>query len=152
MRGEKINFTFYKAISQGSPPLARGKVHTGISTGASGGITPAYAGKSLDAASASSFARDHPRLRGEKLIFNYYERNVSGSPPLTRGKVIRCKDNPPIRGITPAYAGKRNPLSINNIRIGDHPRLRGEKLTAMYAALMGGGSPPLTRGKGDRQP
>ena len=49
---------------------------------------------------------DHPRSRGENVIFMLDEIQIEGSPPLTRGKqgfdVSRDTDT----RITPAHAGK----------------------------------------------
>ena len=56
-------------------------------------ITPAYAGKSRIAAGACLQRRDHPRLCGEKPVKFLLVALGAGSPP-------------PMRGITPAYAGK----------------------------------------------
>ena len=71
------------------------------------GITPAYAGKSLNSTLILFMIKDHPRLCGEK--FHTPEKYVFtlGSPPPMRGKASKqlkpfLKDR-----ITPAYAGKR---------------------------------------------
>ena len=45
----------------------RGKEIIGRSLSISFGITPAYAGKSVETARRDRNARDHPRLCGEKL-------------------------------------------------------------------------------------
>ena len=50
-------------------------------------------------------------------------------------------------GITPAYAGKSAALAVGAIRLGDHPRVCGEKPTGNNAAAAGAGSPPRMRGK-----
>ena len=71
--------------------------------------------------------QDHPRLRGEKNIFDEKALPEAGSPPLTRGKEqARLHDNS-YNGITPAYAGKRFWRRIWQRMVEDHPRLRGEK-------------------------
>ena len=73
------------------------------------GITPAYAGKSGSACLRCSDAEDHPRLCGEKPLQVMTELVSMGSPPPMRGKEKSfgfCDLEP---GITPAYAGKRNP-------------------------------------------
>ena len=49
--------------------------------------------------------------------------------------------------ITPAYAGKRNPVYAGIIRWGDHPRLCGEKISMIEDVLGCVGSPPPMRGK-----
>ena len=66
MGGEKLPRKFTKAANPGSPPHGRGKVNLSILEGADTGITPAWAGKSMQAALRSSSAGDHPRMGGEK--------------------------------------------------------------------------------------
>ena len=93
---------------------------------------------------------DHPRLRGEKCNLLYTLTDEEGSPPLTRGKVkARLTIPEPIR-ITPAYAGKRYLQIHRKDEYGDHPRLRGEKSSMLPITTASAGSPPLTRGKVDR--
>ena len=50
------------------------------------GITPAYAGKSLEPRSRSSKKRDHPCVCGEKPVKISALRTVAGSPLRMRGK------------------------------------------------------------------
>ena len=49
-------------------------------------ITPAYAGKSFIPAVQSEFAKDHPRLCGEKPYAKKTDLTAYGSPPPMRGK------------------------------------------------------------------
>ena len=111
------------------------------------GITPAYAGKSLQPETVIQIRRDHPRLCGEKPLFAGVFQHVQGSPPPMRGK-----DNLKIfefvaRRITPAYAGKRNHFSIYHAGNRDHPRLCGEKEENTQLSRGSAGSPPPMRGK-----
>ena len=50
-------------------------------------------------------------------------------------------------GITPAYAGKRNPGQRRRPAAQDHPRVCGEKSTAIGKVRSKRGSPPRMRGK-----
>ena len=111
-------------------------------------ITPAYAGKSAKRIRLPSLLRDHPRLRGEKVVLENPVTYRQGSPPLTRGKDKNATRAIFGGRITPAYAGKRQKYRVNDGRRGDHPRLRGEKEIPASMAKTGDGSPPLTRGKG----
>ena len=94
LRGEKYIFGMVWGGKKGSPPLARGKASLAVLTAALAGITPACAGKRPVKPFYKIFAKDHPRLRGEK-------KDRTAIPK--KGK-----------GITPACAGKRlkNPLKI----------------------------------------
>ena len=64
--GEKSISCWKRSMPVGSPPHGRGKVNLSILEGADTGITPAWAGKSMQAALRSSSAGDHPRMGGEK--------------------------------------------------------------------------------------
>ena len=75
---------------------------------------------------------------------------ILGSPPHTRGKdssitvLIAC-----LR-ITPAHAGKSSTTYLFLLRSMDHPRTRGEKFLFRIFGTLCIGSPPHTRGKGQR--
>ena len=64
-----------------------------------------------------------------------------------RGKDIIHLTKPPIRGITPAYAGKRKQSVLIIVLTSDHPRVCGEKSGNLFWSNDGGGSPPRMRGK-----
>ena len=91
------------------------------------GITPAYAGKSLDLKWKAKKQQDHPRLCGEKV-------KNSG--------VEELEDR-----ITPAYAGKSEKARNCDVFTGDHPRLCGEKSAFQRFRFLRRGSPPPMRGK-----
>ena len=76
---------------------------------------------------ADEEGRDHPRMRGEKLMLLYNMRRVKGSPPHARGKAICNAQSCGKKGITPACAGKSCDIVNQSIDLGDHPRMRGEK-------------------------
>ena len=65
-----------------------------------------------------------------------------------RGKVVHTKLHRGIFRITPAYAGKSSSSFSSNSGLKDHPRLCGEKPTAITHARAMPGSPPPMRGKG----
>ena len=96
--------------------------------GFSGGITPAYAGKSGHKRRLQSDRWDHPHICGEKAAECIDTGVKLGSPPRMRGKVKRQQATAP--------PGQ------------DHPRVCGEKETAMNADVTSTGSPPRMRGKG----
>ena len=84
--GEKVFPAVEKLLMLGSPPPMRGKVYTSLYIWVSGGITPAYAGKSFLFACLMMLTKDHPRLCGEKGYSVYQIGNATGSPPPMRGK------------------------------------------------------------------
>ena len=84
--GEKLLIFLLQFDDVGSPPPMRGKVHAVQTCPVQCGITPAYAGKSLSAASRSRKIRDHPRLCGEKVVQPLDTSMTAGSPPPMRGK------------------------------------------------------------------
>ena len=127
LRGEKNLPTLHFLHILGSPPLARGKVKAQLYLDDAFGITPACAGKSRSLNLLSLFCRDHPRLRGEKLLPALHQVPTQGSPPLARGKVNVAVRFRSVIGITPACAGK-SVIQVMIVAHGkDHPRLRGEK-------------------------
>ena len=65
-----------------------------------------------------------------------------------RGKVSKPLDVIGTPGITPAYAGKSPFLYKRRSCDRDHPRLCGEKTTALRESRSLWGSPPPMRGKG----
>ena len=147
LRGEKHANALLDDDDEGSPPLTRGKVLNPGSNAASARITPAYAGKSALSLAYPTNARDHPRLRGEKAVVSFNSCRHSGSPPLTRGKAQGFHHLRRNIRITPAYAGKRDRLTLWLGTAWDHPRLRGEKFSDVEYIIYDEGSPPLTRGK-----
>ena len=131
----------------GSPPRMRGKgtdtwYHLSFLR-----ITPAYAGKSACAEKTTAPSRDHPRVCGEKLFFVRLYPNAQGSPPRMRGKATPTRWNARTKGITPAYAGKSDPDTLECTHKRDHPRVCGEKLRGAVRFSTAIGSPPRMRGK-----
>ena len=93
----------------GSPPPMRGKAEKDLAESELLRITPAYAGKRADRRRCPDPAQDHPRLCGEKAVRLSCRLCNPGSPPPMRGKVKVLLVEFVVRGITPAYAGKRYP-------------------------------------------
>ena len=126
----------------------RGKVNLNGNLLIGGGITPAYAGKSVRRRCRGRCRRDHPRMCGEKFTRFVLQKTPYGSPPRMRGKVCVVAHDVRFKGITPACAGKRfSTPSIPQTRE-DHPRTCGEKSAAICVELGFMGSPPRMRGKG----
>ena len=64
-----------------------------------------------------------------------------------RGKVTIAGYEVDVKGITPAYAGKRLCLSLSFAPLWDHPRVCGEKCIPLTRGHGRQGSPPRMRGK-----
>ena len=125
----------------------RGKDTNDANTGATVGITPAYAGKSCRSPQGAGRAWDHPRVCGEKMMATAEAKAMEGSPPRMRGKVVADCGPKNTARITPAYAGK-SLILINAIRSPpDHLRVCGEKCCVVHVFVPEEGSPPRMRGK-----
>ncbi len=109
--GEKQPEHWFHAVCRGSPPPMRGKAILSSGIPMFKRITPAYAGKRSSCACGGGSSRDHPRLCGEKSKSICSALAMSGSPPPMRGKVLTLLSIFNFPGITPAYAGKRSPMS-----------------------------------------
>ena len=126
--GEKGAGVYGYARFQGSPPRVRGKEKDWRGNGGHFGITPACAGKRPRSSKQCFRYRDHPRVCGEKLPLSLKKLGESGSPPRVRGKGGQVLQGNRRAGITPACAGKRNPLLRHVGNMQDHPRVCGEKM------------------------
>ena len=109
--GEKPKPSSAPSLFVGSPPRMRGKEKSAHEPRRKHRITPAYAGKSTGSSTSSYGTEDHPRVCGEKLLPFAFHRILVGSPPRMRGKGKNTDRSERTAGITPAYAGKRLPLS-----------------------------------------
>ena len=124
----------------GSPPHMRGKGSFDKMAVSCLGITPAYAGKSVNRYHDYFSSRDHPRICGEKDLSKNFILPELGSPPHMRGKGIKpCYQRVTV-GITPAYAGKSLQSLGFHLQCGEKPVGRGS--CRLYR-----GSPPHMRGK-----
>ena len=145
--GEKDGATEIVKPGAGSPPRVRGKERRAAGDVAQDGITPACAGKSLLSEAWNCKARDHPRVCGEKTEQDVLHYIKKGSPPRVRGKASEFEPAGVGDGITPACAGKSRTGGRPVFTDGDHPRVCGEKFSALHMVLVVAGSPPRVRGK-----
>ena len=125
----------------------RGKDANGLNMLSNLGITPAYAGKRPSRLRRDHERRDHPRVCGEKKLAEFEDETGEGSPPRMRGKDFWHYADNYSKGITPAYAGKRQFWHPVPPVPEDHPRVCGEKCRVDFGILRGLGSPPRMRGK-----
>ena len=128
MRGEKSELDAVDWYYMGSPPRARGKAVIWCYRLMWMRITPACAGKSTTKFMRLLSARDHPRVRGEKLTIKPMPTYGTGSPPRARGKVCsRQYCSLIIDGSPPRARGKDFTSKAAKRDFMDHPRVRGEK-------------------------
>ncbi len=133
------------AARQGSPPLARELHVYNITLYCVVGITPARAGTTIRVSTSSCMDKDHPRSRGNYVLFSLQIATNPGSPPLARElRALRQEDNLQVR-ITPARAGTTYYSDNDNYGYRDHPRSRGNYTQSEVCKEMKRGSPPLAR-------
>ena len=112
-------------------------------------FTPAYAGKMRGPSSRLSVIQVHPRIRGEDKKAHDSGNIPEGSPPHTRGRSFPVLILAPLRGFTPAYAGKILAGDVPACFSGVHPRIRGEDFSTLILRHLRTGSPPHTRGRSE---
>ena len=150
--GEKYLAAGFSSRSRGSPPHMRGKGSFDKMAVSCLGITPAYAGKSVNRYHDYFSSRDHPRICGEKDLSKNFILPELGSPPHMRGKAHFVSALRRFCRITPAYAGKRKSSSDTGPIPEDHPRICGEKVNLEAGVCRVWGSPPHMRGKAKKIP
>jgi len=133
--------------AEGSPPRARGRPAHGRGPGRRAGITPACAGTADAGRPGGARGGDHPRVRGDGASTDASRNSFMGSPPRARGR--RQGSETPRRGggITPACAGTAVQWMTSVPSSRDHPRVRGDGITAGEAVGPSMGSPPRARGR-----
>ena len=89
---------------------------------------------------------DHPRIRGEHEHRRSGGGSVEGSSPHTRGARWSSRVRTSRTWIIPAYAGSTYDFDVWCWNSWDHPRIRGEHMSAPTPSWKTGGSSPHTRG------
>ena len=131
----------------GSSPLTRGKPGGVLEDGLDAGLIPAHAGKTRLRSAPARGRPAHPRSRGENHAVERTGHAGQGSSPLTRGKPASRQTTSEVTGLIPAHAGKTKARLETAVRMGAHPRSRGENFACGAAIAKNVGSSPLTRGK-----
>ena len=148
-RGENPFHRCDPHLLTGSSPLTRGKLVVGLTPKERERLIPAHAGKTRALAAAASAASAHPRSRGENMKHKASSASVTGSSPLTRGKLWRGSNDAAQPRLIPAHAGKTVSSGWNVAGGQAHPRSRGENSLTPWHLRKQTGSSPLTRGKRD---
>ena len=146
VRGEHGIPTLGHLISVGSSPRARGAQAWQRGDLAELGIIPACAGSTRDRTCAHTRCGDHPRVRGEHLVWEPVDQCASGSSPRARGAHCLRSRLGILRGIIPACAGSTSQNRHSAPESGDHPRVRGEHYTEIRDDYNRKGSSPRARG------
>ena len=94
----------------------------------------------------SASVGDHPRIRGEHVSRWGFCVLPGGSSPHTRGAPHASRPARSRARIIPAYAGSTYGHYQSSAMISDHPRIRGEHLSASIWLAWIFGSSPHTRG------
>ena len=120
----------------GSPPHTRGEAVILRDHDITDRITPAHAGRSLFNRSELKLTGDHPRTRGEKSMASPMRHALQGSPPHTRGEVVRRTELFRYAGITPACAGNSKRTQRRSRPSRDYPRLRGDPSSPKQTVIL----------------
>ena len=89
IRGEHVYSLIIQSSLLGSPPHTRGTLRRHNHWRSPERITPAYAGNTLKFSDFQKFFQDHPRIRGEHQAALWRRMPGMGSPPHTRGTLVR---------------------------------------------------------------
>ena len=109
-RGENDAFARAFDLAVGSSPLTRGKPSGCRTAPGRRRLIPAHAGKTGVLSVVHSTYSAHPRSRGENLIGAVRTFVVTGSSPLTRGKLALIVPSTSCFRLIPAHAGKTTSL------------------------------------------
>ena len=131
-RGENAGMRQPARPFSGSSPLTRGKPGDTVPRSPNTGLIPAHAGKTRRASSCGLTTAAHPRSRGENGLDVFDVWCLSGSSPLTRGKLLPCSDVHGSMRLIPAHAGKTSAVTEATKPTWAHPRSRGENCSHLF--------------------
>ena len=146
-RGENTTYSVRFSRRAGSSPLTRGKPSRPANGSKLGRLIPTHAGKTQASRRRLPDREAHPRSRGENSTDWRKDSKLSGSSPLTRGKLLDPIRINPRKRLIPAHAGKTSQPCSAPAAGAANPRSRGENNQEYFTACSGFGSSPLTRGK-----
>ena len=146
IRGEHVPAELGVGDAGGSSPHTRGARPRPRGALAQARIIPAYAGSTRGTILRLGADRDHPRIRGEHVVWVSALVTRCGSSPHTRGALPERVPVADFPGIIPAYAGSTSNQASARSKTADHPRIRGEHCWLMVPLSTHFGSSPHTRG------
>ena len=145
MCGKDAVFWSTSSFCQGSPPRVRERPRKYTCRQQAQGITPACAGKTLEAMGVSHLWEDHPRVCGKDARFFSLASETLGSPPRVRERQFGIFNCFGVNRITPACAGKTELTNSHIFTVQDHPRVCGKDLKVRLKLRRLRGSPPRVR-------
>ena len=131
MRGERTATVVPSLSETGSSPHARGTLLPLTGSRDMLRFIPACAGNAKAGESRTSSLTVHPRMRGERAFNRRALQNNSGSSPHARGTLIQFGPNTLLLRFIPACAGNADAGRFPLIGDAVHPRMRGERSTAV---------------------
>ena len=146
IRGEHELKAYINRMRAGSSPHTRGAPSADVERVVRERIIPAYAGSTSPPGLPPEPSPDHPRIRGEHFQTFMADIAERGSSPHTRGARRHGHSAGRRQWIIPAYAGSTRGLTRDRRHRADHPRIRGEHVTAEWRPRTESGSSPHTRG------
>ena len=146
MCGEHSYKVLCCTVHWGSSPHVRGALLQRQRHRIRAGIIPACAGSTWSMAIGTAWDGDHPRMCGEHRISVNTVSSSAGSSPHVRGAHSGIHFRSCRRGIIPACAGSTSIWKPKRSVCWDHPRMCGEHVITLLAALVAGGSSPHVRG------
>ena len=147
MGGEELDITRAATRHPGLPPRGRGRELLYLESLTQTRITPAWAGKRRLQRSEYLGGKDYPRVGGEEAMLRPLAFMIPGLPPRGRGRGLLPGKSNGLRGITPAWAGKRIRFVKRSSCKRDYPRVGGEESIWWHFGVAYWGLPPRGRGR-----
>ena len=146
VRGEHAPGGWRRRGGWGPSPRARGALPLGADVPHVLGTIPACAGSTPGRAASQTCRRDHPRVRGEHNRPGTGPAPGRGPSPRARGAPLFSEADKNVVGTIPACAGSTASPVPAPSGPRDHPRVRGEHVTALLRARTRAGPSPRARG------
>ena len=146
LRGERENDLIDRPSGCGLSPATRGTPIRGSFANDFTRFIPGYAGNADSDTTPGCTSPVYPRLRGERLFADAFERSGGGLSPATRGtlsQIPECSQDP---RFIPGYAGNARNMATLRRAVPVYPRLRGERWSGWLYPCENVGLSPATRG------
>ena len=144
--GERCNAVAGGRGFDGSSPRGRGTLCLILSAVFFGRFIPAWAGNAMPLVLPRSVMPVHPRVGGERVVWDHTPNNPDGSSPRGRGTHSRRNYRSRDHRFIPAWAGNAPSAMVTNCQSPVHPRVGGERPCPSRQTERIGGSSPRGRG------